>query len=75
VKLTKKHIGGLFDVQNSDGTWFYQLLDVSRCELLFRDMDGKYEIESRRHSDWRIFTPTKFTAKNVAEGWKTGRRS
>lgn len=78
MKLTKKHIGGLFDVRGSDGSWAYQLIDVKKGELLFYvfgSSPSRYEIESNRHTDWQVFQPQPRDPVWDIEGWKTGRRS
>lgn len=75
MKLTRKHIGKLFDVHGSDGSWCYQLLDIRKRNYLFRSLDGRYEIESRRFDDWRPFRPGKVTAAGIRFGWKIGRHS
>jgi hypothetical protein len=75
MKLTKKHIGGLFDVDGGDGSWCYQLIDVTRKDLLFYKFDGKYYIEARnKYHDWRKFIPKKFPKTWIKTGWNTGIR-
>ena len=76
MKLTKKHIGRLFDVSGSDGSWCYLLLDIKKGELLFYGMDGKYEIHSNKYYDWRPFLSGQLTNKkrHIELGWQTGRR-
>lgn len=77
MKLTKKHIGGLFEIDGSDGSWVYQLIDVKKDELLFYTFgQGRpHEIESASTNDWRPFTPAYHLNKRwVKIGWETGRR-
>lgn len=62
MKLTKKHIGGLFHVRGSDGSWAYQLLDVKKGILLFYVFGSypfRYESEPDTHHDWEAFKPQK----------------
>ena len=74
MKLTKKHIGQIFDVDGSDGSWWYRLLDVKNKRLLFQDNDGKYWIEDQgRYHDWKPIGD-EVHKKNVREGWKKGRQ-
>lgn len=78
MKLTKKHIGGLFDVYSSDGSWFYQLVDVKDGKLLFYSSSDNWEIEFQaKYNDWRIFAPQKrsFSKAKIKYGWETGRLS
>jgi len=75
MKLAKKHIGKLFDVDGGDGSWCYLLLDINKKgELLFYSMDSKYEIHTNKYSDWRSFNPQKFKKAWIELGWQTGRR-
>lgn len=76
MKLNKKHIGQLFDVQGSDGSWWYQLVDISRKEYLFLSGNYRWEIESKSRYDWRPFSPQPYKIKkrDVTFGWKHGRR-
>lgn len=73
MKLTRKHIGRLFDAEGADGSWCYQLVDVKGGELLFYKFDGSYEIESNTFNDWQPFKPRK-AWKWKKTGWTTGRR-
>lgn len=75
MKLSHKHIGGLFHVQGSDGSWVYQLVDVWRGWLLFYGFDGKYVKEKvGQHNDWERFVPTKpWPRKWIALGWQTAK--
>lgn len=76
MRLSKKHIGQAFDVHGSDGSWFYVLLDASKTELLFYSYEAEtYEIEPRRHTDWRLFLPKLHTKDDIKKGWQSGRRS
>lgn len=76
MKLTRKHIGQLFDVHGSDGSWCYELIDVKKGELLFYTMSGRHEIEPATYTDWRPFVPQYHLNKRWVEyGWETARRS
>jgi hypothetical protein len=76
MKLTKKHIGQLFDVNGGDGSWCYELIDVKGNDLLFYTFAGRHEIDSNKFKDWRPFVPTYHMNKKwVKLGWETGRRS
>lgn len=78
MKLTKKDIGGLFEIDNSDGSWVYQLIDVKKGELLFYTFSNQHphEIEPASYKDWRPFVPAYHLNKRwVKLGWETGRRS
>lgn len=70
MKLTKKHIGGLFSV-GGDGSWTYQLVDVKDGWLLFYGFDCEYFKERvGEHDDWERFKPRKPWPKNWKEyGW------
>lgn len=74
MRLTKKHIGQLFDNHGADGSWCYQLVDVKGKELLFYT-SGRYEIDSNKYADWRLFKPVKFSKEWIDLGWQTGRRT
>jgi len=74
MRLNKKHIGQLFDVRGSDGSWFYQLVDVKGSDLLFY-CDGNYEIDTNKYADWRPFGCKEHTKKEIVYGWKTARRA
>ena len=74
MKLTKKHIGGLFYIEGSDGSWVYQLADVKNGRLLFFEIgDGKNNWVKERvgeYSDWRPFTSLgKYAKEHIKEGW------
>lgn len=77
MKLKRKHIGKLFDCRGADGSWVYQLIDIRDGELLLYSLtSGLFEIESRKHKDWRRFRPqTLFDAAQTEDGWKKGRRT
>lgn len=78
MKLTKKHIGRLFDCRGGDGSWVYQLIDVRKGELLFYSLSaGSWEIDSQKqHQDWRQFVPRlTFDKPQIENGWKIGRRT
>ena len=74
MKLIKKHIGQLFDVDGGDGSWWYRLIDVKRGRLLFQDNSDNYWIEKQsKYHDWRPLD-NKVHKKLVEEGWKKGRQ-
>lgn len=77
MKLKKKHIGGVFDVEGADGSWAYQLVALTKDEALFYVIDtDRFEIESRKYHDWRPFQGRmEFSKKSIAEAWKTARRT
>lgn len=76
MKLTKKHIGQLFDVEGGDGSWCYQLIDVKGKDLLFYAFNGRHEIDSTKYTDWRPFVPRYHHNKTwIGYGWKNARRS
>lgn len=78
MKLTRKNINQLFDVPGSDGSWVYQLVAVSRTELLFytfKSSGYSYEIESRQSDGWRHFKPQPQDKRWIKRGWCTGRRA
>lgn len=75
MKLTRKHIGQLFDTTSGDGTWCIQLLDVDGAYILFNDYGtDKYWIQHNRFKDWTKFEPKQKTRKEVRELWKTATR-
>lgn len=76
MKLTKRHINELFDVEGGDGSWVYQLVDVSKTELLFYCFGScRYEIEPKnKFKDWRRFKPQAHKESHVKYGWTIGRR-
>lgn len=71
MRLNKKHIGQLFDVQGSDGSWYYQLVAVKGNRLLFYSND-KWEIDTNKYHDWRRFKSRTFSKKEIRHGWETG---
>lgn len=76
MRLAKKHIGKLFDVKGSDGSWAYQLVDVWRTWLLFYDLSGNYVKEKNGHTDWRYFKPRKpWPIKWRVKGWETAKET
>lgn len=76
MKLTKKHIGQLFDVRGADGSWCYELIDVKGKDLLFYSFNGKQEIEPNTYTDWRPFVPQYHANREwVKRDWTTARRS
>lgn len=72
MKLSRKHIGQLFD-NGGDGSWVYQLVAINRTHLLFYDFHGSYVKEKRgRYNDWRPFKPAHPWPKDWTEfGWET----
>jgi hypothetical protein len=74
MKLTKKHIGQLFDCRGGDGSWAYQLIDINTKtkEVLFYAMDGEYWAFKNTYTDWRPFEPQEFRDKK--EAWAMARR-
>ena len=76
MKLTKKHIGQLFDLKGGDDSWCYQLIAVKGNSLLFYTFStpNSYDISSNKFADWRPFEPQEFSRQNIAYGWKVGRR-
>lgn len=74
MRLTKKHIGGLFQTFGADGSWHYQLLDIKDGMNLFYSSSGRYEIEPNSHSDWES-AGLKFDKIHIRNGWKYGRVS
>ena len=74
MKLTKKHIGQLFDV-GGDGSWVYQLVDIKKGWLLFYDFNGRYVKERvGSYSDWRKFIPQNPWPKDWQRyGWTIAR--
>lgn len=76
MKLTKKHIGQLFHVRGSDGSWVFQLVDVWRNWVLFYDFHGTYVKEKNTHDDWQPFKPRKpWPIKWRVLGWETAKES
>lgn len=76
MKLTRKHIGGLFDVRGGDGSWAHQLIDVKNGDLLFYAMDGKFWIEKQgAHDDWRPFKKREPDPSLVKYGWQHAKRT
>lgn len=75
MKLTRKHIGQLFNVAGADGSWVYQLADVKKGWLLFYDFRGSYYKErTGEHHDWQPFTPEKWWSNGqLAYGWRTAK--
>lgn len=54
MKLTKRHIGRLFDIEGADGSWAYMLADVNRWGYLFYAVgDGRWWKEKKGQKDWR----------------------
>jgi len=77
MKLTKKHIGQLFDNRGSDGSWAYILVDVKGGDLLFivAGDTRRFEIDTNRYGDWRPFKPVLPTKAVIKEAWLTARKS
>jgi hypothetical protein len=77
MKLTKKHIGQLFDNKGSDGSWAYQLVAIKGKELMFYCMStGKYEVDTNKYADWRHFEPQMHIHERWIESqWETARRA
>lgn len=75
MKLTKKHIGQLFDVKGSDGSWCYELIDIKGKDLLFYAFNGRHEIDSNEFSDWQPFVSRYHKNKIwIGYGWQDARR-
>jgi hypothetical protein len=71
MKLTKKHIGGLYNTKESDGSWVYQLVDVQDGWLLFYTFNGKFWKERvGAHKDWQRFARPPWLRKDKQEGWE-----
>lgn len=76
MKPSRKDINKLFDVDGADGSWIYQLIAVSKTELLFYCFGSdRYEIEDRKHNDWRLFVPQPYSKRDIKYGWENGRRA
>lgn len=77
MKLTKKHIGGLFACRGSDGSWVYQLVDVKKDWLLFYSFSSHisyYKERKGAYSDWMPFESLKPWPKRWLErGWSEAR--
>jgi hypothetical protein len=70
MRPTKKHIGKLFTIPGSDGSWAYILVSVNRLSLLFYSIpSGKYWIEDKSANDWKLF---KFPNEWIVRGWLEG---
>jgi hypothetical protein len=75
MRLTKRHIGGVFDCRGSDGSWVYQLIDIKGKELLFSVIGTtRYEVDTNKYGDWRPFKPQPVDSRRVEWGWKDARR-
>lgn len=72
MKLTKKHIGKLFDCAGGDGSWAYQLIDIKGKELLFYSLGGDFWAFKDTYIDWRPFETQEFRSKK--ESWAIARR-
>lgn len=78
MKLTKKHIGQLFDNRGSDGSWAYQLVAIKGKELLFYVLgDSRYEVDSNKYNDWRPFEPQieLHRKDRIVQEWRIARRA
>ena len=70
MKLNRKHIGGLFHIDSSDGSWVYQLVDVKDGWLLFYEFDGDYYKEKAGADDWVRFKPhSPWPENQLRYGW------
>lgn len=75
MKLTKRHIGGLFTCAGADGSWVYQLIDIKQGWLLFYNFGSAnipyYKEKVGQHKDWFKFVPLNPWPNNWLEyGWK-----
>ena len=78
MKLTKKHIGKLFDCRRSDGSWAYQLLDIKDGKLLFYvfgSFPPRYEIDQQSYTDWRLFKPQPRDPRWDQDAWSLARET
>lgn len=73
MKLNKKHIGKLFDVTGSDGSWAYQLIDIKGKEALFYSIGRDFWALENKHDDWRPFKPQMF--RSAKDCWPLARRN
>lgn len=69
MRLSKKHIGQLFDTVGGDGSWVYELIDIKKGKNLFYSFDGTYYSDPNKMSDWRPFKTQKFPKNWVHFGW------
>jgi hypothetical protein len=75
MKLTKKHIGQLFDCRGGDGSWVYQLVDINpkTKEILFYSLSsGDFWVFKDEYTDWRPFETREWFTKKQA--WADARR-
>lgn len=78
MKLTKKHLWGLYDVRGSDGSWAYQLIGVKKGKLLFYVFGSyppRYEIDQQTYTDWRPFEPQIRDSRWDKTAWDTARET
>jgi len=76
MKLSKKHIGQLFDCEGGDGSWCWLLLDVKGKDLLFYSMSGKFWIDNNKYGDWRRFSGDVAVGQSWTDkGWKQAKKS
>ncbi len=73
MRLSKKHIGRLFDVHGADGSWVYQLVDIKNKKLLFSSLAGKYWTDNASTSDWRPFKPQLPSKDHIQWAWMSAR--
>lgn len=77
MKLSKKHIGKLFDNHGADGSWAYQLVDIRAGWLLFNVVGDslRYEAEPNTYADWRVFKPQQPMKGEIEEAWASARKT
>lgn len=75
MKLTRKHIGGFFDVRGGDESWVYQLVGIKNGKLLFRVFTNsyKYETDFVHQHDWRVFKSCIPHGTELKQAWKVAR--
>ncbi len=74
MRLSKQHIGRLFDVQGADGSWVYQLVAVKKGNLLFYLInESKFETDTNQHVDWRPFTTYPLSKDKIKYGWSVAK--
>lgn len=75
MKLSKKHIGQVFDVRGGDGSWHYILLDKKKDDLLFYTSNGKYTIDTNKYSDWQPFKAVADDKAALFLAWELAKQS
>lgn len=71
MKLTKKDIGGLFDVNGGDGSYILRLCGIKKGVLLFYSYGSDYYcIDSAKASDYRRYNPEQWEDEWTKRGWK-----